>query len=113
MRKNLITVENLENNIKKNVELLNELIRYQKFECTNFNEEVLREYIQQQSVVKVADYFNQNGYRIATDNSNRKYISNDISQIIMAKDIDADPGLHAFAKKIHLHMKKKVGSLYN
>ncbi len=113
MRKNLITVENLENNIKKNLELLNKLIKYKNYKYKNFYEEVLQKYIEYQSVVKVADYLNQKGYRIATDNSNRKYFSNDISEIIMAKDIDADPGLHAFAKKIHLHMKKKVGSLYN
>lgn len=57
-------------------------------EDDTFETIVFKKYLELENVKKVADYVNQLGYRIKTNSyiGERKYIGNDISEIIINKD---------------------------
>lgn len=57
-------------------------------EGDTFETIVFKKYLELENVKKVADYVNQLGYRIKTDSyiGERKYIGNDITEIITNRD---------------------------
>lgn len=68
---------------------------------SSLEERIILEYAIEGSVTIVADKLNLEGLRLGT----RKYISNDISAILMQKPKDE---LHQIAKKAFEHSKSKV-----
>lgn len=78
--------------------------------CLTVEGRAFQKYIEIQSVADVASWMNEEGYRIPTRGGERKYISNDITALIMGKEIDVDGELQQFARKIHLYMKGKTRS---
>ena len=75
---------------------------------TDINELIYIKYIELESVSNVAKFINELGYK----NNNRKYISNDISNLLNKKDVIADLWIDETAKKIFKENKKKISKRY-
>jgi len=92
--------------INKKVKELNKLKKLLKIPITenDTQEEIIyKKYLEIESVTKVAKYVNQLGYRI----NNRKYIANDISSIIVDKEIVIKNNeLRQIVNKIFMSHKK-------
>jgi hypothetical protein len=92
-------------NIKEAKEQIKELQDYiqliESYQATTFEEKALYLYVQLESVSKVANELNKNGYKVG----NRKVISKDVSDIIRSKQTD---DMHALAKKFFKGKKSSV-----
>ncbi len=74
----------------------------------NIDSKILKRYIEIQSVTDTAEYLNSNGYRIKIEGrkGERKYISNDIKDIIL--NAPKDSKLAVIAKALFNYNKGKV-----
>lgn len=75
-------IEDINKNIKE-LNKLKKLLSISIAEEDSIEEKIFKKYLEIESVAKVAKYINDIGYRIRT----RKYIANDISDLITNKDI--------------------------
>lgn len=78
-------------------------------ETSKPEEEVMKKYIEIQSVVGVAEYFNALGHRIKTDGhrkGERKYISNDVRDIILNGSKESP--IHVLARALIKHNKGAI-----
>jgi hypothetical protein len=77
---------------------------------TSHQEMILKKYIESQNAVAVADYLNQNGYRITSDagrnGDGRKYNSNDITEMISTSK--SNEPLFRMARGLYLFNKSKI-----
>lgn len=72
--------------VNEKIKELNKLKKLLNLEITEFESVeiiIFKKYLQEESVAKVAKFINDLGYRI----NNRKYIANDISDVIIDKHI--------------------------
>ena len=72
--------------VNEKIKELNKLKKLLNLEITEFESVeiiIFKKYLQEESVAKVAKFINDLGYRI----NNRKYIANDISDVITDKHI--------------------------
>lgn len=116
------------NDVKKfyenNIDQLNDIIQYLEEDNVELKENdnvetvVLKKYIEEGSIKRVCEFINSAGYRIITKYSDRKYTTDDISQIIFPypkregeekKVVNADERLKSIAKEMHIYF---YGSVY-
>jgi len=67
----------------KDLNKYKKLLKMEIKEFANIEEIMFKKYLEVESVTKVAKYINELGYRI----NNRKYIANDISDVITNKNV--------------------------
>ena len=96
----------IENNIK-NIENAQKYIVENKIKDSDPLETIiLKVYLKLNSVKKAADFINEAGHRIQTSTTRiikeRKYISTDISNIIMSETLEVDKELQNLAKIIYI-----------
>lgn len=100
----VITVESLEDKIKE-MEVVRDVIKdVLIFPLSTSEEKVKSKYIELQGAAKVAEYMNNEGYRIKSTGKlgERKYNSNDVTDIINAPVCDTDEGkLNQLAKVLY------------
>jgi hypothetical protein len=101
----VITVETLDEKIIELEIVRNKIKEALTIECKGLEDTVLQKYIELQGAMKVAEYLNNEGYRIRSNGKlgERKYNSNDITDIINTsdKDSEADKTLRAIAKALY------------
>lgn len=109
---NSLTIDMLTKKKNDLEKVINTLILYINQENQTLHDELFRKYLEVQRVDDVANYLNDKGYRIKSTGKSgkRKYISNDVSNIInsLCKDIDADDNLHIFTKTVFNYNKGKA-----
>lgn len=108
-----------ENSIKELNSILDYMDKHVEIlETDNVDTIILKKYIEYGSIKRVCEFINEKGYRIATNYSNRKYTTEDISQTIYPykrnedgeeRIIDADEDLKEVVKSMHLYI---FGSSY-
>lgn len=103
-----MTVENIDKEIKELSIIKEKLLYFSALECNNINDIILQKYIELQSVKEVADYLNAKEYRIASASGSRKYISNDVSELILSTNLNANKELKEFTKELFNFMRGKT-----
>ncbi|MFZ5968406.1 MAG: hypothetical protein ACOYVK_14685 [Bacillota bacterium] len=110
-----ISADNIDYEIQELQKLKIKILDILQQPSKTLHEEILRKYIELQSVTEVADYFNQQEYCVEEQYYNgqvreRKFTSNDISHLIkMSKDkIEAEEDLIIFTKTLFNYKCKKA-----
>lgn len=101
----VITIESLVEKMKE-LEIVNNKVKEAlNIECKCLEDIVMQKYIELQKGLKVADYLNNEGYRIRSNGKlgERKYNSNDVTEIITTpeKESNANKALHALALALY------------
>ena len=101
----VITVDTLDEKIIELEIVRNKIKEALTLECKGLENTALQKYIELQGAMKVAEYLNNEGYRIRSNGKlgERKYSSNDVTDIINTpdKDSEADRTLLAIAKALY------------
>ena len=105
-------ISDIEKQIKELEEKKKLLQRIYSIKTDDVNELVYIKYIQLESVTEVAREINKAGYRIKTNYSERKYISNDISEILCTKNAINDGEINLLAKELFKMHKKAIAKRY-
>ena len=78
----------------------------------DINELIYIKYIELESVTEVAKKLNEEGYRVKSATGERKYISNDISEVICAKNAINDKEIDLLTKELFKMHKKAIAKRY-
>jgi hypothetical protein len=101
----VITIESLEEKLEELKVVKNKIEEVLQIECKCLEDIILQKYIRLQSAAKVADYLNDEGYRIMSGGKlgERKYGANDVTKIINdSKDnINVNEALYKVAKTLY------------
>ena len=92
---------NIDQALKKIVELENFILLVSEYETKTFEQAAIKEYVLTENVNQTAKNLSDKGYRI----NDRKPIGKDISNVIRLKEIDE---LHKIAKRIFGKSRRKT-----
>lgn len=73
-------------------------------ESDNIETIILKKYIEFGAIKRVCEFLNDNGYRFITKDYNRKYTTDDVSQIIFPYKHNEDEELKDVVKRMHLYI---------
>lgn len=110
--------EEIKNFHEENIKELKYILDYMERdisikESDNIETIILKKYIECGAIKRVCEFLNDNGYRLITKDYNRKYTTDDVSQVIFPykhneddeeKVINADEELKDVVKRMHLYI---------
>ncbi|GMQ60318.1 hypothetical protein AN1V17_47180 [Vallitalea sediminicola] len=109
MKKLQLTIGNIDNRVEELRLIKSKMLNLLDIETDNIYDLILQMYIEIQSVKMVADYINDKGFRIETEFADkvsiRKYISNDITEIILSNTVECNTDLKQYAKTLFNYNK--------
>jgi translation initiation factor 1 (eIF-1/SUI1) len=104
----VITVESINEKIEELEVVRNKLKELLQRDSKSTEEKILQKYIELQHAAKVAEYLNNEGYRIKSNGKlgERKYTSNDVTSIIDINETESD--IFHIAKSLYRFNTGKV-----